>query len=69
MPELDASIPFHSSEASPMTALMQDIDACVFEAYGTLFDFTATAGCYRDDLGDKEKALFDLWWARQLKYS
>ena len=28
-----------------MTALMQDIDACVFEAYGTLFDFTATAAC------------------------
>ena len=48
-----------------MTALMQDIDACVFDAYGTLFDFAATAACYRDDLGDKEKPLSDLWCARR----
>ena len=26
-----------------MTAIMQDIDACVFDAYGTLFDFAAAA--------------------------
>ena len=24
-----------------MTAIMQDIDACVFDAHGTLFDFAA----------------------------
>ena len=52
-----------------MTALIQDIDACVFDAFGTLFDFAATAACYRDDLGDKERPLSDLWRARQLEYS
>ena len=52
-----------------MTAIMQDIDACVFDAYGTLFDFAATAACYRDDLGDKEKPLSDLWRARRTEYS
>ena len=52
-----------------MTAIMQDIDACVFDAYGTLFDFAAAAACYKDDLGDKERPLSDLWWARQLEYS
>lgn len=29
-----------------MTAIMQDIDACVFDAYGTLFDFAAAAACW-----------------------
>ncbi len=52
-----------------MTAIMQDIDACVFDAYGTLFDFAATAACYRDDLGDKERPLSDLWRARRTEYS
>ena len=52
-----------------MSAIMQDIDACVFDAYGTLFDFAATAACYRDDLGDKEKPLSDLWRARRTEYS
>ena len=52
-----------------MTAIMQDIDACVFDAYGTLFDFAAAAACYKDDLGDKAKPLSDLWRARQLEYS
>jgi len=28
-----------------MSAIMQDIDACVFDAFGTLFDFVATAAC------------------------
>ena len=52
-----------------MTALIQDIDACVFDAFGTLFDFAATAACYRDDLGDKERPLSDLWRARRTEYS
>ena len=52
-----------------MTATMQDIDACVFDAYGTLFDFAAAAACYKDDLGDKEEPLSDFWRARQLEYS
>ena len=34
-------------------ATMNDIDACVFDAYGTLFDFAAAAARYKDELGDK----------------
>ena len=48
---------------------MPELDACVFVAYGTLFDFAAAATRYKDDLGDKEKPLSDLWRARQLEYS
>jgi hypothetical protein len=34
-------------------ATMNDIDACVFDAFGTLFDFAAAAARYKDELGDK----------------
>ncbi|WP_372621899.1 haloacid dehalogenase type II [Falsiroseomonas sp.] len=43
--------------------------ACVFDAYGTLFDFaSAAAGC-AGDLGEKAGALTALWRDRQLQYS
>jgi 2-haloacid dehalogenase len=48
---------------------MNDIDACVFDAYGTLFDFAAAAARYKDELGDKEKPLSDMWRVRQLEYT
>jgi 2-haloacid dehalogenase len=45
------------------------IRACVFDAYGTLFDFaSAAAGC-ADVLGDKVGALAALWRDKQLQYS
>lgn len=45
------------------------IRACVFDAYGTLFDFaSAGAGC-RDVLGDRAAALTALWREKQLQYS
>lgn len=50
-------------------ATMNDIDACVFDAYGTLFDFAAAAARYKDELGDKEKPLSDMWRVRQLEYT
>jgi 2-haloacid dehalogenase len=43
--------------------------ACVFDAYGTLFDVTAAARACRDALGDKAEALGSLWRTRQLEYS
>ncbi|MEK9753399.1 MAG: haloacid dehalogenase type II [Rhodospirillaceae bacterium] len=46
-----------------------DIDACVFDAYGTLFDFAAAAARHKDALGDKEKPLSDIWRVRQLEYT
>lgn len=45
------------------------VRACVFDAYGTLFDFaSAAAGC-RDVLGDKAGALSALWRDKQLQYT
>ncbi len=43
--------------------------ACVFDAYGTLFDFLSASKRCRDALGDKADALGQLWRTRQLEYS
>jgi len=43
--------------------------ACVFDAYGTLFDVLSAAQRCRDALGDKAEALGHLWRVRQLEYS
>ena len=48
---------------------MQDIDACVFDAYGTLFDVAAAAAHCKDDLGDKAATLSALWRNKQLEYT
>lgn len=45
------------------------IRACVFDAYGTLFDYaSAAAGC-RDVLGDKFERLTTVWRDKQLQYT
>jgi 2-haloacid dehalogenase len=46
-----------------------DIDACVFDAYGTLFNLAAAAAHHKDALGDKEKPLSDMWRLRQIEYT
>lgn len=51
------------------TPALDDIGACVFDAYGTLFDVTAAAARCRDDLGDKAGALAALWRTKQLEYT
>lgn len=52
-----------------MTAKLGEVRACVFDAYGTLFDFTsATHGC-RDLLGDDLDRLTVLWRDKQLQYT
>ncbi len=49
--------------------MLTGIRACVFDAYGTLFDFaSAAAGC-ADMLGDKAGPLTALWRDKQLQYS
>jgi 2-haloacid dehalogenase len=50
---------------SPLTG----IRACVFDAYGTLFDFAAAARGCRDALGDRIDALTSLWRDKQLQYT
>ncbi len=48
---------------------LQNIDACVFDAYGTLFDFNSAASAARDELGDDWQRLSDLWRLKQLQYT
>ncbi|MGG5889709.1 haloacid dehalogenase type II [Falsiroseomonas sp. HC035] len=45
------------------------IRACVFDAYGTLFDFAGAASACVDVLGDKAGPLTVLWRDKQLQYS
>ncbi len=52
-----------------MSAPLAGTSACVFDAYGTLFDFLSASKRCRDALGDKAEALGQLWRTRQLEYS
>ena len=52
-----------------MPTPLHDIDACVFDAYGTLFDFNSAASAARDELGDDWQRLSDLWRLKQLQYT
>jgi 2-haloacid dehalogenase len=45
------------------------IRACVFDAYGTLFDYASAAARCRDVLGDKLDRLTALWREKQLQYT
>jgi 2-haloacid dehalogenase len=45
------------------------VRACVFDAYGTLFDFASAAARCADVLGDKAVAVTALWRDKQLQYT
>ncbi len=45
------------------------IRACVFDAYGTLFDVTSAAVRAKDALGKRWQPLSDLWRTKQLQYT
>lgn len=48
---------------------LQGIRACVFDAYGTLFDYASAAARCRDALGDKLERLTAIWRDKQLQYT
>jgi 2-haloacid dehalogenase len=52
-----------------MPQRLTGIRACVFDAYGTLFDVNSAASQARDALGEKWRPLADLWRAKQLQYT
>lgn len=53
-----------------MTPLrLNGIRACVFDAYGTLFDVNSAAAQAKDALGEKWQPLADLWRTKQLQYT
>ena len=47
----------------------RNIKVCVFDAYGTLFDFNSAAERCRDVLDDKTDELSALWRSKQLQYT
>jgi len=51
------------------TQKLDGIEACVFDAYGTLFDFNSAAERCRDVLGAKADELSALWRTKQLQYT
>lgn len=59
-----------------LTAMMEEkamklegIQACVFDAYGTLFDVAAVARGADEALGEHARAIVELWRAKQLQYT
>jgi 2-haloacid dehalogenase len=57
------------SAAPPVSSPLAGIRACVFDAYGTLFDFASAAASCADVLGDQAARLTTLWRDKQLAYS
>jgi 2-haloacid dehalogenase len=47
----------------------QNIKACVFDAYGTLFDVHSAVGKYRERLGENADRVSALWRTKQLEYT
>ena len=48
---------------------MTRIDACVFDAYGTLFDVHSAVGRLRADIGPGADELSQIWRTKQLEYT
>lgn len=52
-----------------MKAPLSGTKACVFDAYGTIFDFAAAARGCGDDLGGMTEKLTGIWRDKQLQYT
>src|ERR1700685_2823014 len=52
-----------------MRLKLRGIEACVFDAYGTLFDVNSAAQGAQDLLGEKWQQLAELWRSKQLQYT
>jgi 2-haloacid dehalogenase len=48
---------------------MAGIEACVFDAYGTLFDVHSAVARLRARVGERADALSELWRTKQLEYT
>ncbi len=48
---------------------LTDIGACVFDAYGTLFDYATAAARGKDKLGADWQGVSELWRRKQLEYT
>ncbi|MFQ5934782.1 MAG: haloacid dehalogenase type II [Acidiferrobacterales bacterium] len=48
---------------------LENIRACVFDAYGTLFDVHSAVGKHRPRIGEQANQLSALWRTKQLEYT
>ena len=53
----------------PPDSPILNIKACVFDAYGTLFDVHSAAGKYDERLGDVADQVSSIWRTKQLEYT
>ena len=51
------------------TSRLAGVEACVFDAYGTLFDVNSAARTAQNSLGERWQPLAELWRAKQLQYT
>ncbi len=52
-----------------MSAVLADMEMCVFDAYGTLYDFNSAVARHRAAIGEKADALSEMWRAKQISYT
>jgi 2-haloacid dehalogenase len=52
-----------------LTPKLYRIEACVFDAYGTLFDVNSAARAEQHSLGENWQPFAELWRAKQLQYT
>jgi 2-haloacid dehalogenase len=52
-----------------MSATLAGTELCVFDAYGTLFDFNSAVARHRAVIGPKADALAELWRSKQIQYT
>src|SRR5215471_8465082 len=57
------------SAGGHVPVVLPGIKACLFDAYGTLFDYASAAARCRDVLGQKLDSLNALWREKQLEYT
>jgi 2-haloacid dehalogenase len=48
---------------------MKDIEMCVFDAYGTLYDFNSAVARHRAAIGPNADALSEMWRTKQIQYT
>lgn len=52
-----------------MGAVLPGIEICVFDAYGTLFDFNSAVARHRKAVGPAADALSEMWRQKQIQYT
>src|SRR5689334_8450835 len=52
-----------------MSRALTGTEMCVFDAYGTLFDFNSAVARHRAVIGPKADALADMWRNKQIQYT